>query len=264
MDVLETKNKRIGLTTTILVHIALILVFIFFGMTYMDPPPEEEGITINFGTTEMGMGEQQPTEQVASTQNEEQIDNTIEEVSNPTETAEEEVLTQNNTVAPAVEKKEKKKKEKKEVKEVVKEEPKPDKNLSDALSNWKNKSSNNQGEGDTDQNGDQGDINGDPNSTNRVGGGSGNGVTFNLSGRSMLGAPRIKDNSQEEGKVVVDIIVDKTGKVVRATPGARGSTTASSILYDKAKKAAINTKFNANPNAAQEQKGQMTFIFILN
>ena len=80
----------------------------------------------------------------------------------------------------------------------------------------------------------------------------------------MLGAPRISDNSQEEGKVVVDIIVDNTGKVVRATPGARGSTTTSSILYEKAQKAALATKFNANPNAAQEQKGQMTFIFILN
>ncbi len=261
MELVRSKNKRIGLTTTIIIHVVLVILFIFFGMTHMNPPPEEEGITINFGTSEMGMGDVQPQEIASTSTPEETIDNTPEET--PTETsAEQDILTATDD-APAVQTK-KEKEEPKEVKEPVKEEPKPDKNLTDALSNWKNNKNTNSGEGDTQQPGDQGSTDGDPNSTNRTGGGQGNGVSFNLSGRSMLAAPRIKDDSQEEGKVVVDIIVDNTGKVVRATPGARGSTTASTILYDKAKKAAYATKFNANPNAAQEQKGQMTFIFILN
>jgi outer membrane biosynthesis protein TonB len=261
MQLVETKNKRIGLTATIVLHVVLVILFIFFGMTHMNPPPEEEGITINFGTSEMGMGDVQPEEVASTSTPQETIDNTPEET--PTEaSADQDILTTTED-APAVETK-KKKEEPKEVKEPVKEEPKPDKNLTDALSNWKNNKNTNSGEGDTQQAGDQGSTDGDLNSTNRAGGGQGNGVSFNLSGRSMLAAPRIKDDSQEEGKVVVDIIVDNTGKVVRATPGARGSTTASSILYEKAQKAAYATKFNANPNAAQEQKGQMTFIFILN
>lgn len=261
MQLVETKNKRIGLTATVLLHIVLVILFIFFGMTHMNPPPEEEGITINFGTSEMGMGDVQPEEVASTSTPEEIIDNTPEET--PTEAiADQDILT-TTEVAPAVETK-KKKEEPKEVKEPVKVEPKPDKNLTDALSNWKKNKNTNGGEGETGQPGDQGSTDGDPNSTNRTGGGQGNGISFNLSGRSMLGSPRIKDDSQEEGKVVVDIIVDNIGKVVRATPGARGSTTASSILYDKAQKAAYATKFNANPSAAQEQKGQMTFIFILN
>jgi TonB family protein len=80
----------------------------------------------------------------------------------------------------------------------------------------------------------------------------------------MTSSPTIRDKSQEEGKVIVDIIVDKYGNVIRASPGARGSTTTSTQLYKIAKKAALNTKFNANPDAREEQKGQMTFIFILN
>ena len=261
MQILESKNKRIGMAATVILHVVMLILFIFFGMTHMIPPPEEEGITINFGTSDVGMGDEQPVEETSTSTPEEMIDNTPEEVPNEV-IADQEILTTTDD-APAVDTK-KKKEEPKEVKEPVKEEPKPDKNLTDALSNWKNNKNTNSGEGDTDQKGDQGANDGDPNSANRVGGGQGNGISFNLSGRSMLGAPRISDNSQEEGKVVVDIIVDNTGKVVRATPGARGSTTTSSILYEKAQKAALATKFNANPNAAQEQKGQMTFIFILN
>ena len=157
------------------------------------------------------------------------------------------------------------KEEKKKVEEKKEEVPEPDKNLSDALNKWKTKKEQSkEGDGTTNQAGDQGSLEGDPNSRNYIGGGSGNGTSFNLSGRAMLSSPQIKDNSQDEGKVVVDIIVDKYGKVLRATPGARGSTTTSPILYKKAKEAALSTKFNANPNAPEEQKGQMTFIFILN
>ncbi len=79
----------------------------------------------------------------------------------------------------------------------------------------------------------------------------------------MVSAPRINDTSQKEGKVVVDIIVDKYGKVVKATPGARGSTTTDRHLEKLATEAAYNTKFNAKTDAPVQQKGSMTFVFIL-
>lgn len=79
----------------------------------------------------------------------------------------------------------------------------------------------------------------------------------------MVSAPKIVDNSQKEGKVVVDIIVDKNGKVVKATPGGRGSTTTDRHLEKLAKEAAENTVFNAKPDAPIQQKGEMTFLFIL-
>lgn len=257
----EEKNKRTGLIISILFHGLLILVFAFFGLTYLDPPPEDEGITINFGTSDQGMMNNPNNtinQEVENTPSETVVSEPV-----PAEAVDEEVLTQNSEEAPSIDKKKEKKEE--VIEPVKKEEPKPDKNLSDAINKWKNKSpAGGGGDGNTGTPGDQGDINGDPNSSNYTGGGSGDGISFNLSGRTMVKKPTIKDNSQEEGKVVVDIFVDKYGKVIRANAGARGSTTSNSTLYKKAKEAALATKFNANPNALEEQKGQMTFIFILN
>ncbi|MEQ8623420.1 MAG: energy transducer TonB [Vicingaceae bacterium] len=257
----EKKNKRTGLVVSIVFHSLLVLIFAFFGLTYLDPPPKDEGITINFGTSDQGMNNN-PNNTVNT-----EVENTPTETAVsepiPAEAVEEEIMTQDTEEAPSIDKKDKKKED--VVEPVKKEEPKPDKNLSDALNKWKNKApASGGGDGNTGSPGDQGSLDGDPNSSNYTGGGRGNGTSFNLSGRSMVSSPKISDNSQEEGKVVVDIIVDKYGKVIRATPGARGSTTTNAILEKKAKEAALRTKFNANPNAAEEQKGQMTFIFILN
>lgn len=262
MEIFKDKEKRKGLVVTVLVHLVLLVLFSIFGLSYVIPPPEE-GITINFGTVDAGMNDVQnetpaesnentPTEQVVAEQE-------------PVEQVEEEIITQDTEEAPSINKEEEKPKEEVKPVEKPKEEPKPDKNLSDALNKWKtNKTEQGGGDGNTDQVGDQGALDGNKDSKNYIGGGVGNGTSFSLSGRSMLSTPTIKDNSQNEGKVVVDIIVDKYGKVLRATPGARGSTTTNSTLYKKAREAALQTKFNANPDAAEEQKGQMTFIFILN
>lgn len=244
---------------SILFHVILLLLFAILGLSYMEPPPEEEGITINFGFSDAGMPSESPNPPV------EQSENIPEEINteNPTpqETVNEDVLTEESSDAPSISKEEEKEKEP----VVEKEEPKPDKNLSDALNKWKtDKSKPGGGDGTTDQVGDQGDINGDPNSKNYEGGGFGNGNSFSLAGRKLVREPVIKDDSQEEGKVVVDIIVDRNGKVIRASPGARGSNTASTILLKKAKKAALEAKFNVRPDAAFEQKGKMTFFFILN
>ncbi len=256
MEILKERNKRTGLIGTVSIHLLLLLVFAFFGMTYLEPPPEAEGISIVFGTSDVGSSS---NETIEST--EENVPTTQEEAQEPTET-EKEILTQDIEDAPAVVKKD----EKKEEQVVEEEKPKVNQKAMDAMQQWKSKKGEGSegGDGETGEAGNQGSIDGDPNSKNYSGGGIGDGITYSLAGRSVVGKPTIKDDSQEEGKVVVDIIVDKQGKVIRATPGARGSTTASSLLYKKAKEAALQTRFSAKPNAAEEQKGQMTFIFILN
>lgn len=261
LEATEVKNKRIGITVSVLFHLLMLILFAFYGLHYMEPPPEEEGITINFGTSDVGMNNTQnnaPTERPTENQpSEVSPDNPT-----PQEAVEEEVVTQELEEAPSIDKKKEEVEQKIEKKE---EKPKPNKKAAEALEKWKNKKTESGGgDGNTNQAGNQGDLDGDPNSNNYEGGGNGNGTTFNLSGRSMVSSPTIQDNSQEEGKVVVDIIVDQYGKVIRATPGARGSNTTNQMLYKKAKQAALQTKFNANPDAAEEQKGQMTFIFILN
>lgn len=259
----ENKNRKKGLLVTILVHLGLIIAFSFLGLTYMIPPPEEEGITINFGTTDAGMNNIQnetPSETNENSPTETEVSETI-----PEEMVEDDIITQNIEDAPSIDKKDEVEKTVEKPKEKEKEQPQTDKNLSDAINKWKTKNTDQGGgDGNTDQIGDQGDINGDKNSKNYDGGGSGDGISFNLNGRNMVKRPVINDNSQETGKVIVDIIVDRYGKVLRATPGARGSTTTDAVLYRKAKKAAMETKFDANPDAPEEQRGQMTFIFILN
>ena len=44
---------------------------------------------------------------------------------------------------------------------------------------------------------------------------------------------------QEEGKVVVEVSVDRSGKVIQARPGIKGSTTLDDYLLNVAKEAAL-------------------------
>ncbi|MGW8314617.1 MAG: hypothetical protein ACWGNV_03375 [Bacteroidales bacterium] len=54
------KLKGRGLIPTIVYHLLLLLLLIFAGLTYPVPPPEEEGILVNFGTDDTGFGTVEP------------------------------------------------------------------------------------------------------------------------------------------------------------------------------------------------------------
>ena len=95
-----------------------------------------------------------------------------------------------------------------------------------------------------------------------VGPGKGNG--YALKGRKLLKRPELLDNSQEEGTVVVQIIVDENGKVIDAIPGVRGTTTNSAYLRALARQAAKTARFSPSPTGIKEQKGTYTFVFRLN
>jgi TonB family protein len=75
--------------------------------------------------------------------------------------------------------------------------------------------------------------------------------------------PTIDDRSQETGKVVVDISVDRNGNVVAASPYGRGSSNVSAYLRSKAQEGALRAKFSPNPNGPDIQKGTMTFVFVV-
>ena len=117
-------------------------------------------------------------------------------------------------------------------------------------------------EGETNKSGDQGNIDGSIDSKNHSKL-NGKGKGFYLSGRDIVFKPNIKENPQETGRVVVNIWVDRFGRVTRATPGAKGSTTTDAFLYKIAKDAAIKAKFSANPDAPEEQKGTIVFDFTV-
>lgn len=52
----ESKNKRIGFAGTLFFHIGLIVLLYFLGFRTPLPLPEEEGILVNFGNSNQGVG----------------------------------------------------------------------------------------------------------------------------------------------------------------------------------------------------------------
>lgn len=141
----------------------------------------------------------------------------------------------------------------------------------------KNQGKNGGGDGNSGHAGNDGSPDGNPN-THGTGGtnggpdngngpdkgpntGHGNGgVGFSLAGRSMIKPPSLPKNITEEGKVVVEIVVDKNGNVIRAEANGRGTNTNSSNLKTIARQAAFATKFNVS-GAEGEQKGTLTMVF---
>ncbi len=141
----------------------------------------------------------------------------------------------------------------------------------------KNKGKNGGGDGNSGHAGNDGSPDGNPNThgTGGTGGGSGGGdgpgngpgsgpgnggYGFSLAGRAVITPPALSKDTKEEGKVVVEITVDKTGKVIKADPNGRGTTTNSAILKAKARQAALSTKFNVS-GEFEEQKGTITIVF---
>lgn len=259
------------MTITVVLHVLLLLLLFFFGFTYLDPPPEN-GIAVNFGTTDYGKGKIQPTEKIKTAPKQ----TTPEPVPETKTEIKEEVVTQDTEDAPVIKKEKKKKVEVKEtpkkepVKEVPKKvEPTPDKSTKDALSSLingpKNDGKAEGGEGDDEKSGDKGDPNGDPNAKSYYGNGIGldGDGNYMLGGRSALKKAKETQKCNEAGKVVVSIEVDRNGKVISATPGVRGTTNNSRCLLEPAKRAALATKFNSDSKAPAKQIGKIVYNFTL-
>jgi TonB family protein len=255
MEIIQDKNSRTGLIGTILVHLLLLLMFLSFGMTYQDPPePNEGSMMINFGTSDEGSGEVEAEEAAsAPAENVTPTENTNASAS------EEQVLTQENTEAPVINSSETKAEEAVEKARVASQ------NLMDALNaaNAAKTKAEDGNQGDSGTSGNQGDPDGDPNSHGQSTV-PGNGIGYKLGGRGSVSFKKPDNPTQKDGTVVVDIWVNRAGKVIRAKSGARGSTTTNPILQKQAEEAALKAKFKADSNAAFEQKGTMTFVFILN
>ena len=66
--------------------------------------------------------------------------------------------------------------------------------------------------------------------------------------------------TKEEGKVVVEITVDSEGNVIEANPNGRGTTTSSALLKEKAKLAALATKFNVDGEIVGNRSNNLEYI----
>lgn len=252
--------------TTIL-HVVLILLLFFVGLKYMDPPLEA-GIAINFGTTDEGMGTAQPTEQIKSSPQQ-----SAASQAQPEPEITEEVVTQEVEEAPVIEEKEKPAEVKTptpdKVEEPKKPDPKPDQATTDALASILNGPAQDgkQTEGDGNDNtaGDKGSPDGEPDASSYYGSGKGldGDGNYQLGGRRALNKEKIVQKCNESGTIVVSIEVDRHGKVIKATPGVRGSTSTAPCLLEPAKKSALATRFNADEKAPAKQVGKIVYRFSL-
>ena len=253
------KSKRNGMIGTILFHAILLTSFFFLGLTYQDPPPPEEGISINLGSFEEGYNTVEPEA------NDDKLDIIKDEVFEQQTENTEEIITQNTietTEAKTTEKKQEKDIKDEPLEEII-EEKKTEVNTK-ALYTGK-KENNERSKGENGRKGNQGIIEGDANTSEYEGGGIGsNGDAYQLGGRNVEFKPKPIYEIQEEGKVVVIITVNRSGNVINAIPGAKGSTTLNKQLLQKAKAAALKTKFNPKQSAPTNQQGKIIYYFSLN
>jgi len=87
------------------------------------------------------------------------------------------------------------------------------------------------------------------------------GVSFVMPGRKITKQPKVDNLTMEKGIVVIAITINKYGDVIKADPGAEGTTTMSQYLLTKGKQAAESTKFDGGTTMPLEQKGTITVTF---
>lgn len=288
-DFEKAKNVKAGTITGVISGCLLLFFFLVsWSVPVVVPPPVEEGLEVNLGNSDDGLGEVQPLIPGAPAAAEQEVntppkaantavqdvraietdDNDTEapdvsvhkpKVSNPKSTN---VPTKENTTL---------KKQQTNNKPQVVENPAPAPPRPKATykggdgsgpggnnaDTWNNSRS----EGNTTGSGDRGKINGDPNSKNYDGfggsGGSGYTIQGNLRGRAIVKQPSFRDDFNENAKVAVDLSVNAAGVVTSATYQPLGSTTSNATMKAIALGKAKGLKFAAG----EEQRGTIIFNF---
>jgi protein TonB len=265
MKYLETEEEKKSFVITSVLFVILFLLFFYLGLTSLDPPPEN-GIAINFGTTEVGSGDIQPTEPILSAPQ--------PAAAQPVAASEDEVLSQDIEEAVVMKETKKAKPTKSNTEDVVKpkpiESPKPSKSTTDALSSLINAPKSNGkavgGEGNDNLAGDKGNPNGDPYANSYYGSGgngSGGGRSWGLNGRKLSGAGKEVQDCNEVGTVVVQITINRNGNVVDAKLNLKGTNNTNPCLVKPAIATAKKYKWQPDPNAPATQKGFIIINFKL-
>ena len=299
MSFLDTRHKKKSFTITTVLLSLLVLVLFYIGLTYLDPP-EENGIAVNFGTMDFGSGNLQPKERIRSTPQkrpeppattqEEAVEETppVAEKTEPKEAVKQEqptekVLTQEDpetvrlrqqqeaekraaaAAKKAQEEAERQAREKAAAEERLRQEQAAKKAKLDALMGGIGKSDGTAtgSEGDDDTVGDKGNPQGNPYATSYYGAPGTGGGGYGLNGRSLVSRGKVQQDCNEEGRVVVRIVVDRNGKVIKATPGVKGTTNNAQCLLDPARKTALLHQWNLDPQAPNQQIGFVVVNFKL-
>jgi len=280
MKYFETKHERNSAKLTALISVILVLL-LFVVTATPEEDPEEYGIAVNFGNTDFGKGNVQPKQPVKSEPREieepPQPEASKAEATKATETKED-LLTADNAETIAIKKQKaaeakakavadaKAKAEAEKIAKAKREQEEKKRKL-DALIGGVSKSEGTAtgSEGNDNKAGDKGQLDGNPYAPSYFGGkGSGSGgVGYGLNGRGRASYKTLEQTCNESGMVIVKIIVNKSGNVVEAVPGVKGTTNTAKCLLEPAKKIALSHKWPSDSKAPAKQIGFVKVNFKL-
>ena len=288
----EQRHKKRGMYTSIAVHIGLLLLALLPLLTFPDPPPGQEGILVNLGLPDMGEGtdnagpaevsepieETEPISEPEITPPEpDPVPETKPDIPEPT--PQKEVVKTEDPAAVAL----RKEKEREAAERKRQEELEEQRRREEAAEAARKKAAaeaqakkeaeadalkkelgglfgDGSGKGNTGKPGNQGDPNGDPDASKLEGISTGSGsVGGGLGNRGVASAPKITDNSQQQGTVVVKVCVNSSGQVISAEFTQRGSTISDSRLKTIAVSNAKRWKFS--PGSVDKQCGTISYRF---
>ena len=269
----EDGEDRRAVVISFILHVLIILLAILPLLHYPVPPPGMEGVEVVFGEPDAG-GEPEPESLPAS-----QAEPMPEETPAPApskpaaqpqkvvtaddpeakirmERAREEARRREEQRALEAQEAEKKRQAEEAARRAAEEKARKDKEAQ-AYRDLMNPSG--KGSGSGTKSGTQGSPEGQA-QQGTVGSGPGTGkVGAGLSNRGIRNAPKINDRSQKTGRVVIEVCVDRNGRVVKADYTQRGSTTNDAELIELSKRNAMN--FTFSPSDVDEQCGTISYDF---
>lgn len=274
------RSKIIGIIGTVVLHMA-VLVFLFLYVLVLPAKQEEGGVPVMLGDNDMGQGDADPYT-LTEVDLLPQPEASEPDVSAPDGGDEQPLITQTDEPSLQVKKEEPRQEQKREEAQAVKEEkpvehPKPKEKteaekraeaeraaaqaasskIAGAFGKGAKMGSTGKSEGEGNQGSSTG--NGSEGKTSGVGA---SGV-FDLNGRSLGpgGLPLPVYNVQDEGRVVVTIVVDPSGRVINTQINKR-TNTVNPALRRAAAEAARRARFN-QVDGVNNQSGTITYYFKL-
>lgn len=259
----ERKHKQLGIIATTIVHTLLLAILLIPLLGNPTPAPGVSGILVNLGLPDQGQGEENTSDLL--------VPRAIQKKENPTPataqsplppTPPDKILTSDDPEAIALKKKREQQALDQQAQQAAEARKKAEaeqlkKQISSGLSGGGGKGT---GKGTTGKPGNQGDPNGDPNADRLTGISTGTGVVGDgLGDRSISRSPKIEDNSQQSGTVVVRICVDSDGNVMETSFTQRGSSISDGRLKILALQNAKQWKFSKSD--VEKQCGTITYRF---
>lgn len=279
MAFLQTTYEKKSFWTTAFILLAVLLLLFFAGLRYLDPPPEN-GILIAFGNIDPGnsltlappiqaateetiVPEMNAAPEVKEVLVEDVVSGALEEVLT---TADSELILPKELAEKAAESVPEK------VPETVPEKI-PEKVIQQASAATKAalanilgaKEAQGSGVGNGEKSANQGLSDGSKYANSFYGSTTGEvqGFGFGLAGRSLASKGSVTPDCNEEGRVVVAITVDRSGKVIAADPGVKGSTNNAPCLLAPAKATAFMYQWAPDAEAPEKQIGFVVINFKL-